>query len=51
MNGRNSIVVRRPNSNGDTLRIVAATRGSASCVIWLPNWLTVSAVQSFRKSG
>ena len=33
MNGRNSIVVSRPNSNGVTSRTVAAISGRASCVI------------------
>jgi hypothetical protein len=51
MNGRDSIVASRPNSNGVTLRIVAATIGRARSVIWVPKTLTVSAVQSFRKSG
>ena len=51
MNGRNSIVVSRPNSNGVTCREVAAMIGSASCVIADPKTETVSAVQSLRKSG
>ena len=51
MNGRNSIVVSRPNSKGVTSRVVAAMSGRASCVIELPNTEIVSAVQSLRKSG
>ena len=51
MNGRNSIVVSRPNSNGVTSSVVAAISGSASWVIAVPKTLMVSAVQSLRKSG
>ena len=51
MNGRNSIVVSRPNWNGVTLRVVAAMIGRASWVIAEPKTETVSAVQSLRKSG
>ncbi len=36
MNGRNSMVARSPTSNGDTFRMVAAMRGRASCVTWVP---------------
>src|SRR5258705_7570909 len=50
MNGKNSIVPRRANSNGVTRRIVAATRGRARRVTCVPKTLTVSAVQSLRKS-
>ena len=51
MNGRNSIVVSRPNSNGVTFSAVAAISGRASWVIALPKTEIVSAVQSLRKSG
>ena len=51
MNGRNSIVESSPNSNGVTFRVVAAMIGRASSVTWVPNWLIVSADQSFTKSG
>ena len=51
MNGRNSIVVSRPNSNGVTSSVVAAISGSASWVIALPKTEIVSAVHSLRKSG
>ena len=51
MNGRNSIVVSRPNSNALTWSTVAAISGSASWVIAVPKTEIVSAVHSFRKSG
>src|SRR6187401_1705151 len=51
MNGRNSIVARRATSNADTSRMRIATSGSANAEICDPNWLTVSALQSLRKSG
>jgi hypothetical protein len=51
MNGRNSIVPSKANSNGVTLSVVAAMIGRASNVTCVPNWLIVWADQSFTKSG
>ena len=49
MNGRNSIVVSRPNSNGVTSSVVAAISGRASWVIALPKTEIVSAVHSYER--
>jgi hypothetical protein len=50
-NGRNSIVPRSATSNGGACSTRIATVGIARRLTWVPNWLIVSADQSFRKSG
>src|SRR5687767_299359 len=50
-NGAISITISAETSNGVTSSVMIATRGSAIPVIWEPNWLIVSAVQSLRKSA
>ena len=40
----------RPTSNVEACSTRIATSGSARWVIWVPNWLTVSPIQSRRKS-
>jgi hypothetical protein len=48
--GRNSTVPSAATANALASRIVIAMNGSASCETCVPNWLTVSADHSFRKS-
>src|ERR1700704_5043223 len=50
MNGRNSIVPRRPIWNALARRSRIAVSGSASSVTCEPSWLTVSADHSLMKS-
>ena len=51
MNGRNSIVVSRPNSKGLTRSVVAAMIGSASCVIAVPKTEMVSRRPELEEVG
>src|SRR2546426_10309973 len=51
MNGRNSKVPSSPTSNAFAFNSKMAISGSPSSVTWVPSWLIVSAVHSFRKSG
>jgi hypothetical protein len=43
-------VVSKPTSRFEALRENTATSGSASTLIWLPNWLIESATNNCRKS-
>src|SRR5262249_38556367 len=49
--GRNSTVPSTATSNADASRTSTAAKGIASWETCEPNWLTVSADQSFRKSA
>lgn len=51
MKGRNSTVPRSPIWRGVAWSMTIATSGIASWLTWVPNWLIVSPVHSFMKSG
>ena len=51
MNGRKTTVASAATSKALASSTRIATRGRASCPTCVPNWLTVSADHSLRKSG